>query len=110
MPTNTTTASTSHTDWDKVVVIPMVVPSFTLSVQNTPFVDDADHLNYLQETHAQVKAVVDALRIPGVRAECYCGDVKQSDDVSQLRMTMFSLLIHLANDIRQHPLFKIERN
>jgi hypothetical protein len=108
MPTNTT-ASTSHTDWDKVVVILMGGQSLTLSVRNTPFVDEADRLNYLQETHAQVKAVLDALSSPGVRVECYCGDVKQSGDVSQLSLAMFALLLRLTNDIRQHPLFKPER-
>jgi len=74
----TTTAPTADgsTDWDKVVVIPMVGQSLTLSVRNTPFVDDSDHLNYLKETHAQVKAVVDALRSPGVKVECYRDEVK----------------------------------
>jgi hypothetical protein len=108
--TTTTTLDTAtsqgSTDWDKVVVIPQGGSPLTLSVRKTPFVDEADRLNYLQEMHAQVKAVLDALRIPGVEVECYCGEVRSKGNASELSLAMLSLLLHLTNDIRQHPLFK----
>lgn len=85
-------------------------PSLTLSVRNTEFVDQADHLKYLIETHTQVKAVLDALSSPGVRVECYHDEEKQSGDVSRLHLAMLSLLISLTNDIRMHPLWPHQRH
>lgn len=99
--------TTTATSWDKVVVISKK-GSLTLSVRNTPFKDEAERLNYLKETHAQVKAVLDMLRTPGVEVETYIGEEKSQGNASELSLAMFPLLLNLTNDIRQHPLFKPE--
>jgi hypothetical protein len=106
--TNTLDTATSQgaTYWDKVIVIPKEGSSLTLSVRKTPFVDEADRLKYLQETHAQVEAVLDALRSPEVMVECHCGGAISEGNASELYFAMLSLLLLLTNDIRKHPLFK----
>jgi hypothetical protein len=104
-PGGTVRAKGSY-DWEKVVVTPKGGEPLTLATRNSPFVDEADRLDYLREMHTQVKAVVDALRTPGVQVECHYNGTTTKGDASELYYAMFGLLLNLTNDIRQHPLFR----